>query len=68
MQTEADKQCVLNELECSRKEEFTSLPPGDLEQKIKDYTAARERRGERFLEHVKMKHRIFLERACLAEL
>ena len=43
------------------------LPPSDVEQKVKDYEAARERRVERFLEHVKMKHRTFLERACPAE-
>lgn len=67
LQSEADRQCVLNELECGRTDTSTPLPPSDLEQMIKDYAAARERRVGRFLEHVKMKHRTFLERACPVE-
>ena len=69
MQHEADRQCVLNQSSHSGDDHLTTLPPtsGDLQQKIKDYAAARERRVELFLEHVKTKHRTYLEQACPSE-
>lgn len=67
-QNDADRKCVLAQLNqdmCSLQEAlFHQALPEDFEQRVKDYATQRLIRTERFLEHVKMKHRQFLENAC----
>jgi len=66
LQHEADRQCVLNQAGEDNSTPLLSTT-SDLQQKIKVYAAARERRIEQFLEHVKTKHRTYLAQACPSE-
>ena len=59
LQYESDQQCVMATLQHNGVAEST-----DLEQDIVAYAKLREERIKKFLEHIKTRHREYLEQAC----
>lgn len=64
LQYESDKKCVMETLQ----QNGTALhsETADVEQNIETYAKLRQERTEAFLDHVKAKHREYLELACPA--
>ena len=62
IQYESDRQCVTEECQQNRRDVHSGAD--DLEQNIATYAKHRQERIENFLEHVKAKHREYLEHAC----
>lgn len=59
LQYDSDKQCVIETLAKNGR-----AGPANLEQDIATYARCRQERIEKFLGHVKAKHREYLEQAC----
>ena len=57
---DSDKKCVGATLERS----LENCDPGFLEEKIAEYAQQREKRVEGFVQHIRRKYRLYLERAC----
>lgn len=64
LQHESDKQCVMAALQ--QNGSSLQIEYADLEQATMTYAKHRQERVENFLEHVKAKHREYLEQACPA--
>ena len=59
LQYESDKQCVMGTIQQNGMAESA-----EIEQNILAYAKLREERIKNFLEHVKTRHREYLEQAC----